>query len=890
MDPDQIAQWQAADALFDQWLDLADGEREAWLAGQDLEPPVRKRLRMLIDAHQQPRTALAPAQDDLSGMTLGEWTLEEELGRGGMAVVYRAWREQGMARQQAAVKILTLGALGTAGRERFHREAEILARLNHPNVTALVDSGVSGDGTCWLAMPLVEGRRIDAWCDSHALDAHAVVRLYLQVCGAIAYAHRNLVIHRDIKPSNVLVDDDGHVRLLDFGIGQLADGTGEATLTMWRALTPGYAAPEQLRGDPPSTAVDVYGLGALLHRLLTGRTPHLPTETADTTRPSLLVRDAGDAYHRHYVPLKTDLDRVLLKALSEEPEHRYPTAEALADDLRRWLDGRPVLAEKPGLGYRMRKFASRNRAGVAAGVLLALTLAGGVAATLWQAGEARRHAQVAEQNAALAKQQAELARGEAAKAHARAHRAERVRDVIGFAFLNARNSEGGPASTYDLLALASERAQSEDLADQPLIAADVLLLTGTVRFNFEDYETSLSDLEAARGLLEPHRDLVPGELARAHWELARHARRTNDYEAVATHAREAIALHEQWDAPVGDRIRARLMLGDAMLRLEPDAAEDHYRRLLAEVEQDEEVRETYMHLHVINGLLAALPRSAGAEQKLPIQEERLRIARAFYNPGTAGLSFNLGEVTHTLRELGMLDRAEALARESMEAADASSQRPMLMRGMARCYLGLVLQQRGDHAGALAAFEAGDRMMSQQDDSKAAFARCLSAQAYSTAAVGRHADAQEVLRRSDALLRASLGATHTGIYVNCGFRSSSHLRSGARSAASRAIGTCLPEDEAAMLLPWRQARAELLILDGEWDAASELLAALREAYPPADNQREWMRPWMASLLFAHLGDDALAETDLRDRLADHADVQPIRKCLAAPGEATCLALP
>src|SRR5690606_8050313 len=171
-----------------------------------------------------------------------------------------------------------------------------------------------------------------------------------------------------------------------------ADATGERTQTMWRAMTPGYAAPEQLRGEPASTAIDVYGLGALLHRLLTGRTPQSATAGAETTRPSLLVREASGACHRHYVPLRNDLDRVLLKALAEEPEQRYPTAEALAGDLRRWLDGLPVLAQKPGLAYRARKFAARNRVGVVASVLLAISLAAGVTATLWQAGQARREA------------------------------------------------------------------------------------------------------------------------------------------------------------------------------------------------------------------------------------------------------------------------------------------------------------------------------------------------------------------------------------------------------------------------------------------------------------------------------------------------------------------
>ncbi|MGY0634721.1 protein kinase domain-containing protein [Luteimonas sp. A478] len=881
MDPDQLAQWQAADALFDHWLDLRPAERDAWLAGQDPEPPVRQRLEQLIAAHQRPRATMDPTGSNLSGCQLGDWTLESELGRGGMAVVYRAWREQGMARQQAAIKILTLGALGLTGRERFHREAAILARLNHPNVTALVDSGVADDGTCWLAMPLVDGDRIDAWCDAQSLDARAIVRLYLQVCDAVAYAHRNLVIHRDLKPSNVLVDRDGHVRLLDFGIGQFADDDGERTHTMWRALTPGYAAPEQLRGAPPTTVMDIYGLGALLHRLLTGRTPGGGEAGTHSTRPSLLVRDAGDAYHRHYVPLKSDLDRVLLKALAEEPGQRYATAEALADDLRRWLDGRPVLAQKPKIGYRARKFITRNKVGVAAGMLLAITMAGGIATTLWQAGKAREQAELAEH-------QAELAQREAGKANARAGRAEDVRDMIGYAFLNARGNDGGPASAADLLQTASDRARSEDFADTPLTAADVLLLTGTVRFNLEDHEHSLEDLEQALELLAPHRDIAAGELARAHWELGRHARRNGDYRAVAAHAREAMELNALWDAPPLERFRTRVMLGDALLQIEPDAAGDHFRTLLADVEGSE-VRESYMHLHVINGLLAAMW-EASAEEKLPIQEERLRIARAFYGPGTAGLSFNLGEATHTLRALGMLDRAEALARESIETADISEQRPMLMRGMARCYLGFVLQQRGAHAESLDAFREGDGLMSQQSDSKGAFGRCLSAQAYAEVASGNPAEAIEVLARSDELLRASVGPAHFGIFTNCGFRASAELRRDRLVEASRVLDACLPEDEDAMQLGWHQARAERLLVTGEVNAASEALADLREKYPPQENHREWMRPWMASLLLAHQTDDATAMAALAGQLTAHAGVAPLSQCLAAPGEHTCLALP
>jgi serine/threonine-protein kinase len=484
MDAETLAHWRAADTLFDRWLDLPESERDAWLAAQAPADPVRHRLEQLVAAHCRPRVAFDPFGGNLAGQQFGGWTLDTELGRGGMAVVYRGWREQGMARQQAAIKILTLGALGAVGRDRFKREAAILARLNHPNITALVDSGVADDGTCWLAMPLVEGERIDHWCERQALDTRATVRLCLQVCDAVAHAHRSLVIHRDLKPSNVLVEAGHHVRLLDFGIGQFTDSTEERTHTLWRALTPGYAAPEQRLGASSSTAMDVYGIGALLHKLLSGQAPREaePGEATTPTRPSLLVRDAGDLHHRHHAALKTDLDRVLQKALAPEPEQRYSSAEALADDLRRWLDGQPVLAQKPKLGYRFRKFVGRNKLGVAAACLLAVTLAGGIGATLWQAGEAKRAAD---------------------NALTQSRRATAARDFMVQLFeANDPNvAQGRTVSARELLDQGAHRVR-DAFADTPMLRAEMLVLLGDLYRRMGEPVAAGPLLEEGLGLAE----------------------------------------------------------------------------------------------------------------------------------------------------------------------------------------------------------------------------------------------------------------------------------------------------------------------------------------------------------------------------------------------------
>ncbi|MGY1408269.1 protein kinase domain-containing protein [Luteimonas sp. A611] len=867
MEPEQLAHWQAADALFDHWLDLPDDQRDAWLAAQQPEPPVRRRLEKLIAAHRHPKASLDPGAGNLAGCRLGDWTLDDELGRGGMAVVYRGWRTQGMARQQAALKVLTLGALGAHGRERFRREAEILARLNHPHITALVDSGVAEDGTCWLAMPLVEGERIDRWCDTHALDARAIVQLSLQVCSAVAWAHRSLVVHRDLKPSNVLVEAGGHVRLLDFGIGQFTDVEGERTQTLWRALTPGYAAPEQLRGDPPSTAVDVYGLGALLHRLLTGRTPQAATDGTDTTRPSLLVRNADDTYHRHYVPLKNDLDRVLLKALAEEPEQRYPSAGALADDLHRWLDGHPVLAQKPKPGYRLRKFMLRNRVGVAAAGLLAVTLGAGAGATLWQADVARR---------------------EAGHAHDRAQRAEAVRDFLGNAFISTRPAQGRVPDALEIVDASARDARETLASSDPLAAADVLLLTGTVRANLDAIDDAEADLKEALRLLAPHERNAASELSRAHWELGRIARQRGDRKAAREHIERTVALNARWDAPPNERIRARISLGETLLTEEPTQAATLFRAVIDEI-KGTELEDSLRHLNALNGLSIALA-TPGHDPgvRLPIQEERLRIARKIYDDDSGGYAFTLTDVTHTFRSLGMFERAEALAREAVAVADRTRQRPVELKAMTRCNLALYLQQRGRFEEALPLFDTGNALLIDSGNKGIGTERCIRGRAYVRGALGQHRGALEDLQRANALFALGKRETHPDAIAACGLAASIHLRAGDIDVAAHELSRCPLPDGMSPPMEHTLAGAEILLLRGDHAGASKIAAELREQHRPDGILNHWMRPWMLSVLATHL--DGADPTALVATLGDHADDQPLASCLASPAPDLCLALP
>lgn len=873
MDREQLDCWRAADSVFDQWLDLHHGQRGAWLETRALPAPVQRRLEQLIAAHQRPSALLDPGGGDLAGRRLGDWTLDTVLGRGGMAVVYRAWRDHGVARQQAAVKILTLGALGATGSDRFRREAEILARLNHPHVTALLDSGVAGDGTFWLAMPLVEGERIDHWCDTKALDARTIVRLYLQVCEAVAYAHRNLVIHRDIKPSNVLVDDAGHVRLLDFGIGQFTDAPDERTPTIWRALTPGYAAPEQLRGDLPSTAIDVYGLGALLHRLLTGRTPQAATGSIDTARPSLLVRDVADVCHRHYVPLRNDLDRVLLKALADEPEQRYPTTEALAEDLRRWLDGRPVTAQKPKPVYRMRKFVARNKFGVAAGVLLAISLGAGLGATLWQT---------------------EVARREAGNARAQAQRAILVRDFLQRVFASTDPASGVVPDALELLDEGARRARSDILDSDPLAAADILMLTGRARLELGEYEAAQADLEQARTLFGSGESTAYRERSRIERDLSQLTRQRGEVETAQRHARAAVALGQLAMAENGDAaplLDARTGLGMSLFASDPQGAAAMFEDVLQLLPRHG-LQDTELHVTLLGGLGTALSVADPPDtaRLVALAEEHIRLSRLLDGPDSGWYAGTLADQVPVFRMAGDHERAGRLAFEAARIADRVYLKPHSNKAIVHCQLASHLQSRGRYAEAAEHFAVANDINTRLQRSDLHVQACFMYAGYVRAALGDYPAALGYLERSWEILGQHGRRAASSGYASCGTHAAVLLRLGDIAGAARTLAGCPLGEGLPPQLMHTQAQAELHLARGEIGEAARLAADMRKTRLPTADDRHWMRPWMLSLLLAHRSGPPEAVAALASALGEHASTPPLSHCLALPNEANCLALP
>jgi tetratricopeptide (TPR) repeat protein len=388
--------WTQVSPLLDDALDLPSTERAAWLDRlQATRPAIATILADLLAAHDRVadspflQVPMVTAQEGSAGATVGAYTLETPLGTGGMGTVWRARRSDGRYEGAVAVKLLHLSALDAAGAARFQREGTVLARLSHPHIAHLFDAGVRPTGQPYLVLQLVEGHRIDSYAAAAGLGVEACLGLFLQVCDAVAHAHSHLIVHRDIKPSNVLVDASGHATLLDFGIAQLLDRDGTAGPSP-RALTPEFASPEQVRGDALTTATDVYALGVLLYRLLTGCHPTGPGLASPAEHALATVERIPDAASAVAPPgrrrrLTGDLDVILAKALEKSPADRYASVEALASDIRRHLRHEPIAARADSRVYRLRTFARRHRGGV--GIAAAVTLAlAGAATALWVQG------------------------------------------------------------------------------------------------------------------------------------------------------------------------------------------------------------------------------------------------------------------------------------------------------------------------------------------------------------------------------------------------------------------------------------------------------------------------------------------------------------------------
>jgi len=420
------ARWQLVKDGLAQALEVPASDRRALLDRLcDGDSELRSEIESLLEADNRAGRKFleAPAAIDVAesasnwiGRRVGPYQIVKQIGVGGMGEVYVAFRADDQYRKQAAIKFVRSGQDSQFVISRFKNERQFLASLDHPNIARLLDGGSTEDGVPYLVMDLIEGQPITEYSERHQLSISGRLDLFLEVCSAVEYAHQRLIVHRDIKPGNILVTDEGVPKLLDFGIAKMLDpdnvaGGPETTVTFFRALTPGYASPEQVNGEVITTASDVFSLGVVLYELLTGRNPYRHPESApqlvaravcqeEPVKPSTAARRKSDSHkgndsrgltvrEKLSKNLRGDLDNIIMMALRKEPQRRYASVEQFARDIRRHLDNLPVIARKDTTRYRASKFFARHRAGVTAAALVALTLVIALAITLHEASIAR---------------------------------------------------------------------------------------------------------------------------------------------------------------------------------------------------------------------------------------------------------------------------------------------------------------------------------------------------------------------------------------------------------------------------------------------------------------------------------------------------------------------
>jgi eukaryotic-like serine/threonine-protein kinase len=648
-------------------------------ASAALAGPGQLLLRSIWDApapEEPERPALRP------GERVGRYRVGDELGRGGMAIVYAAERDDGAFQQQVALKVLRRNLDTAELTDRFLREREILSRLAHPNIARLLDGGATDDGRPYLVMERVAGRPITGFADERRLPIRARLELLLQVTEAVQFAHRRLVVHRDLKPSNIFVDDEGHAKLLDFGIAKLLDSVDELESPVTRIgggpHTPEYASPEQVRGEPVTTVSDVYQLGLLLYELLTGRRPYagrgLQLETAITAgrvaRPSeatapgvangaqtaatsddpapspdevaALRATTPDALRRE---LRGDLDTIVLKALRTEPDMRYGSVEAFAEDVRRHLDGRPIRATTPSAVYRLRKFARRNPWSAPFVGLLSLALAGYVTTLTVHA------------------RNLEVERNET---QAHADRANELRSFLVDLFKVADPyatpdpSRNRQITVVEALEIGAERVRAE-LTDRPLLLAGILSAIGGVYANLDQRQAAESLLNEAIATRRLH-----------------DATRTVEHLDDLNHLAGVVGLGGNYDSAAALQ-RDRLVLERELHGLA------HAR-----------VGTTHLSLS------AHLASAARHEEALEHREEAVRILRAAGPDAASALSDALALIADTYSIFDRLDDSEAAAREAVLIASEvhGPAHPLTARHQVHLAQSLSKRERFDEAIAV----------------------------------------------------------------------------------------------------------------------------------------------------------------------------------------------
>lgn len=760
--------WQRVEAVFHDALDQPFERREAFVreaCGDDEE--LFTAVMKLLAADESPNSFLdggvidainttTPAATTLpEGTRIGPYRIVSPLGTGGMGVVYLAERADGHFDQRVALKLIKRGMDSAQILARFHAERRILARLQHPNIAGLLDGGVTDDGLPYFSMEYVDGHPITEYCDEHKLTIEERLALFKDVCNAVQYAHGNLVVHRDLKPSNIMVTSDGHVMLLDFGIARMLDDEEDGlTRSGQRVMTPAYASPEQVRGEPVTTSTDVYSLGVVLYELLCGRHPHRETTItpveleraiAETgaERPSrflarkkLADTDTGptvdaiaEARHsslgRLRKRLEGDLDNICLFALRKEPERRYASPGSLREDIERHLAGRPVSARPDTVRYRFNKFLGRNRVGVAlVGAFVLLIAAGTFIYT----------------------RNLELERD---KAKVEAEKAKQVSDFLAELFQAADpyTSRGEVLTARELLDKGSERVHKE-LSGQPDVLAEMLRSIGTAYGNLGLYDEALSSLREAQAAAAREEGEGSHASVEAMVSMINFLNEKGSYEQAESLGVQAVELARH----VSDKRLLGTALGGVAAAINYQGrwleAEPVYRESIDVWKQIEGPR-TPTGSPAMNNLALLLHEQSRYAEADSIFREALSIQEEKWGPRHPETATTRYNYTQLLSDRGFMTEARAMWKEVL-----ATDRALYPEG--HPYIAFTLSAYGRLLARMGYYEESEKLQREALDIRRKFFGEENADvAYSLGALGRVLYDQARYDEAEAMLRKAL---------------------------------------------------------------------------------------------------------------------------------------
>jgi eukaryotic-like serine/threonine-protein kinase len=734
------ARWQQIQSLFEQLVDTRESDRAEHLArvcGEDSE--LRSSVESLLKSDERHGDQLLSAiseaaeslledhQDRLIGKRIGPYRIVSILGHGGMSVVYRGERDDSKYQQIVAIKVLQHSTVHPRLRSRLHSERHILATLDHPSIARLIDSGDLEDGTPYLVMEYVDGESIDVYCDSRTLFVRERLELFIQVCAAVQYAHRNLVVHRDIKPSNIFVTNDAVPKLLDFGIAKLLapeslSHTLPVTRLQERILTPENAAPEQVLGRPITTATDIYALGVLLYHLLTGRSPYrllsysqLQLERAicmdDPLRPSQMVvaklsgeKDAdrsrisdrrGLSPQRLRARLSGDLDSIVAMAMRKEPDRRYPSVEALADDINRHLLGQPVRARQGDWRYNTAKFMRRHVlvVGAAAAAFLGLALFAGV--MLWQ------------------NHRIEMARGATAQERDRAQQVSAFLVDV-FSQADPFNAQGKESTAKDLLDRGAEKI-SGNLSLQPEVRAQLLESIGLAYRRQGFSERAIPLFEQAVAIRRQERPLDNGRIAVALANLAYALTDSGHLISAQGYLEQAVALSEsssESQAIQTADILAQFGYLTLRSKSDPKRAAELFGKAL-NIYRSSPISQNLQIASTLNGLAGAAAWSDDFLLAEHYQREALEIYQATVSRNYPDNAVALATLGYILTQREKYAEAEQVLNEALQIErtvfGADNQRIATIEGD----LGSLYDREGDVSRAIAASQIALKITSDR---------------------------------------------------------------------------------------------------------------------------------------------------------------------------------